>query len=175
MEAGPHTRRDNTHGGTIHVELKTPGGHPNIPPGKQAPLPRAQTSERSQARLLRSCGSRRYPERERTKERETDKEMEQEEEEGKENASKQYLRNNQQPNPDCCRETFADNGERNDDVNGASITPEDHKRDNGSQQLIPLPPKDEIKHTRRDTHGGTTHTAITTCVWVKEDTAVKGS
>ena len=51
--------------------------------------------------------------------------MEQEEEEGKENASNQYLRNNQQPNPDCCSETFADNGERNDDVNGGSITPED--------------------------------------------------
>ena len=32
------------------------------------------------------------------------------------------------------------------------------------------------QHTRRDnTHGGTTHTAITTCVWAKEDTAVKGS
>ena len=56
-----------------------------------------------------------------------DKEMEQEEEEGKENACKQYLRNNKHSNVDCCSKTCADNGERNDDVNGASITPEDHK------------------------------------------------
>lgn len=119
------------------VELKIPRGHPNIPPGKQSPLPRVQILERSQAHLPRSCESKQN--RERVKER-----KKREQDEGKENASQQHIRDKQQLEWTDL-EGCGSEGGVDDNGDGKSISPENHNQENSGQQLITLPPKDVTK------------------------------